>query len=334
MAFPITLKPLRGKIFKVTSEPGETIRDLKGKVAEHGSDFPEALQQLIYRGKILKDSDAVLDLGIKPNQVIVVMLTKAKPKQNPSANGSATMQTPVNRPTLPAVVPAVAEPAASPQIAPDTRAVMEEVPQSAEGSPGSVPRGVSAAEGEAVLVAPQVASLVAPPAASFVTPPVAQPAPTVVPPDAPVTAPPDVEVARRVQPFPSTDAIIADAATERAARPLPPLLEDLRRNPHFASTARMLLQEPQALRYLLPSVLQGNPDLVQAIQDNFPAFLQMLQEVGSRPRLCDGNWDELLATNPELLEEMLPEIEAQDFEMAEAIRSDPAAFLAAFQRPR
>jgi len=327
MAFPITLKPLRGKIFKVTSEPGETIRDLKGKVAEHGSDFPEALQQLIYRGKILKDSDAVLDLGIKPNQVIVVMLTKAKPKQQLVANVSVTMQTPARCPMVPAVVPTVAEPAASPQV----------VPQSAEGSPTSVPGGVSAAESEVAPVALQVASPVAPFAASPVAPPVAPPvaqpaAPPVVPPVAPATAPPDVEVARRVQPFPNTDAIVADAATERAARPLPPLLADLRRNPQFASMARMLLQEPQAVRYLLPSLLQGNPDLAQAIQENSPAFLQLLQEVGSRPRLSEGNWDELLTSNPELLEEMLPEIEEQDPEMAEAIRSDPVAFLNIFKR--
>jgi len=325
MAFPITLKPLRGKIFKVTSEPGETIRDLKGKVAEHGSEFPEALQQLIYRGKILKDTDVVLDLGIKPDQFIVVMLTKTKPKQKPVANISAASQTPVDSPTVPEVVPTVAEPDASPQVAPDTCAVMEELPHGADRSPGLVPRGGS----------PQVASLVGPSAAPPVTPAVTQPvAPPVAQLVAPEIAPPNVQVAGRVQPFPSTDAIIADAAAERAARPLPPRLADLRYNPQFASMARMLLREPQALRYLLPSLLQGNPDMVQAIQDNFPAFLQLLQEVGSRPRLSDGNWDELLASNPELLEEMLPEIEAQDVEMAEAIRSDPKTFLAIFEHLR
>jgi len=285
MAFPITLKPLRGQVFKVTSEPGATIRDLKGKIDKHGSEFPEALQQLIYRGKILKDSDVVLDLGIKPNQFIVVMLTKAKPKQMPVTNASAVTQTPINCPTVLAVVP-------------------------------------TATESEAVTVA---APSVAPPVAPPIPPPVA---PLV----APMVAPPDLQVARRVQPFPSTDAVIADAATERATRPLPPLLADLRRNPQFASTARMLVQQPQALRYLLPSLLQGNPDLVQAIQDNLPAFLQLLQEVGSRPRLSEGNWDELLVSNPELLEEMLPQIEEEDPEMAEVIRSDPVAFLEIFKR--
>jgi len=265
MAFPITLKPLRGQVFKVTTEPGETIGDLKGNIAaEHGSEFPQALQQLIYKGKILKDSDVVLDLGITLNQFIVVMLTKAKARQKLMANVSARMQTPVSCPTVPAVAPTVAPP--------------------------------------------------------------------VAPPASPAMAPPDVQVAGRSQPFPSTDAVIADAATERATRPLPPLLADLRRNPQFASMARMLVQQPQALRYLLPSLLQGNPDLVQAIQDNSPAFLQLLQEVGSRPRLSEGNWDELLTSNPELLEEMLPEIEEQDPEMAEAIRSDPVAFLNIFKR--
>mmetsp|Transcript_61591 Transcript_61591/g.121883 ORF Transcript_61591/g.121883 Transcript_61591/m.121883 type:complete len:289 (+) Transcript_61591:86-952(+) len=288
MAFPITLKPLRGQIFKVTSEPGETIRDLKGKVAEHGSEFPEALQQLIYRGKILKDTDVVLDLGIKPDQFIVVMLIKTKPKQKLVANASATVQTPINCPTVPAVVP-------------------------------------TATESEAVTVA---APSVAPPVAPPIPPPVA---PLV----APMVAPPDLQVARRVQPFPSTDVIIANATIETVAEPPVSLLADLRLSPQFAAMARMLLQEPQqALRYMLPRLVRGNLDLARAIQDNLPAFLQLLQEVGSRPRLSDGNWDELLASNPELLEEMLPEIEAQDFEMAEAIRSDPAAFLAAFQRPR
>mmetsp|Transcript_61590 Transcript_61590/g.121880 ORF Transcript_61590/g.121880 Transcript_61590/m.121880 type:complete len:301 (+) Transcript_61590:86-988(+) len=300
MAFPITLKPLRGQIFKVTSEPGETIRDLKGKVAEHGSEFPEALQQLIYRGKILKDTDVVLDLGIKPDQFIVVMLIKTKPKQKLVANASATVQTPINCPTVPAVVP-------------------------------------TATESEAVTVAaPSVAPPVATPVVPPVAPPVAPPTPPpVAPPVAPMVAPPDLQVARRVQPFPSTDVIIANATIETVAEPPVSLLADLRLSPQFAAMARMLLQEPQqALRYMLPRLVRGNLDLARAIQDNLPAFLQLLQEVGSRPRLSDGNWDELLASNPELLEEMLPEIEAQDFEMAEAIRSDPAAFLAAFQRPR
>jgi len=302
MALPITLKPLRGQVFKVTSEPGETIRDLKGKIDKHGSEFPEALQQLIYRGKILKDSDVVLDLGIKPDQFIVVMLTKAKPKQRLVTNVSAAAQAPVSCPTMPAVAPA-------------------------------------AAESEAVTVAPRSAPSVAPPVATPVVPPVAPPVapptpPPVAPPVAPMVAPPDLQVAGRVQPFPSTDAIIADATTERTARPLLPLFEDLRLNPQFASIARMLLREPQALRYLLPSLLQGNPNLAQAIQENFPAFLQLLHEVGSRPQLGEGNWDELLASNPELLEEMMPEIEAMDLEMAEAIRSDPAAFLTIFERKR
>jgi len=331
MAFAIMLKPLRGQTFKITSEPGETIGDLKRKVAEHGNEFPETLQQLIYRGQILRDSDIIWDLGLKPNQFIVVMLTKAKltkaqPKPKPVTNFSATMQTPINCPTVPAVVPAVVESAASPQVAPDARAVMGDVPQHAERLPRSVAGGVLAAESEMPPFAPQVTSLTAPSVAPPVTP--------LAPPDVLPTALPDLQVAGRVQHFPSTHAVIADAAAERAARPLSPQLAGLRHSREFASIARMLLQEPQALRYLLPTLLQGNPDIAHAIQDDFPGFVQLVQEVGSRPQLSDGNWDELLASNPELLEEMMPEIEAMDLEMAEAIRSDPAAFLTIFERKR
>jgi len=328
MAFPITLKPLRGQVFKVNSELGDTIGDLKRKVAAHDSEFPEALQQLIYKGKILKDSDVVLDLGMTPNQFIVVILTKTKSKQKLAATVSATLQTPVNGPTVPEVASSIAEPVLSLQVAPDKRAVMEEVPHGAEGS---VPGREPATESEVVPIAPLNAALVAPSAAPPVTPPVAQP---VAPPiAAPAIAPLDVQGAGRVQPFPSTDAIIEDAATERAARLLP-LMSDLRRSPQFASMARMLVQEPQALGYLLPSLLQGNPELAHAIRENFPAFVQLVQEVGSRPRLHEGNWDELLASSPELLEEMMPEIEKEDPEMAATIRSDPAAFLAVFKRPQ
>merc|ERR1712217_827113 len=103
------------------------------------------------------------------------------------------------------------------------------------------------------------------------------------------------------------------------------MLEDLKHDPRFASMARMLLQEPMAFKYLLP-------DLLQAIQNHLPAFLQMLQEVGSRPQLSDGNWDELLASHPEMLDEMLPEIMAHDPELAAAIRSDPESFKAIFAR--
>jgi len=247
MAFPITLKPLRGQVFKVTSEAGDTIRDLKRKVAEQRSEFPEALQQLMYMGRNLRDDEFVLNLGLTPNQFVVVVLIKAKPRQKLMVKDAATKQTPVSCPTEPAVVPTVAEPALSPLATPvvvshsarwcptwPSGAVMEEVPQSAKGSP--------------------------------LTPPAAQP---VAPPVAPVVVPLDVQVAGRVKP----------PVTKRASQPPPPLFADWR----------------------------------------------------SRRRLSDGNWDKLLASNPELLVEMLPEIEAQDLEMAKAIRSDPLAFLAVFE---
>jgi len=152
---------------------------------------------------------------------------------------------------------------------------------------------------------------------------------------APVRAPESQASAGRSHPFPNPHVIGAGIATGPASLPLPPVLEDLRRNPQFASMARMLLQDPSAFKNHLAGQARpgaGIPDLLQVIQNNFPAFLQLLQEVSSRPRLSDGNWDEMLASHPELLDEMMPEIEAEDPEMAAAIRSDPALFLATFRR--
>lgn len=296
MASRITMKPLKGQVFKVTSEQGDTIKDMKRKVAEHSPEFPEDLQRLIYQGKILRDDEVVSELGMMPRQVIVVMLTTAKPSK-------ATRSEAVVEPT-------VATSAGALQTASDARV--------ATGELANGPRSLSQEEdGETA------------PATSEVAPGAAMQAAPLI---APVRAPELQASAGRAQPFPNPHAAGAGIATGPASLPLPPALEGLRRDPQFASMARVLLQEPSAFRYQLAGPVAGNPDLLQAIQSNFPAFLQLLQEVGSRPKLSDGNWDEMLASHPELLDEMLPEIEAEDPEMAAAIRSDPASFLAIFGR--
>lgn len=286
MAAQITLKPLKGQNFTVTVEKGCSIFEMKHKVAEKACEFPAASQRLIFRGKILDDNEVVSELGIMPDQFVVVMLTKAKHEQHPVTNVPATSQTPVSSPS----VPEVELGAPVPQRASDTNVLMEgdreqEQRPDVEAAPSGAASALQSSAGNA-------------------------------------------------QPFPNLDAVASVTTTAAASQPLPQVLADLKHSPQFASMARMLVQEPMVFKYLLPSLLQGNPDLARAIQDNLPAFLQMCQEVGSRPYLSEGNWDELLASNPELLEEMMPEIETQDPEMAEAIRSDPASFLAIFKQDR
>uniref|UniRef100_A0A7S3U2X9 UV excision repair protein RAD23 n=1 Tax=Strombidinopsis acuminata TaxID=141414 RepID=A0A7S3U2X9_9SPIT len=60
---------------------------------------------------------------------------------------------------------------------------------------------------------------------------------------------------------------------------MPAALQELRNHPQFAQLAMMVAQNPQVLAQMLPALQQSNPELVQAIQENPQAFMQLLQEV-------------------------------------------------------
>jgi len=140
---------------------------------------------------------------------------------------------------------------------------------------------------------------------------------------------------------------------------IPPALQELRNNPQFTQLAAVVRQNPQMLAQMLPALQQTNPQLLQAIQENPQAFMQMLQEAGgggggqadptaammagagggggmggldamaNDPRMAQMAG--MLAQNPEMVNQLLGEIEQSDPELAASIRENPQALVQMLQ---
>jgi len=345
MSTKYTMKPLKGDNFQVDANPDDKISDLKKKIAEARPEYPADTQKLIYSGKILSDDATIADSGVSTTGFIVVMVTKAKP---PAA-------------AEPAAAPA-ATPSAAPA-APDATAAANAVVSTTGGQMDAqvemlcamgferpeVERCLQAAFGNpdraVEYLTTGIPDGIVPPAGG------AAPAPALAPgAQAPAAAPGGGGA------FPAMPAPGAGGP----AGPLPPALEELRNNPQFAQLAGMVAQNPQMLAQMLPAIQQSNPEIVQAIQQNPEAFMQMLQEAG-RPGggagadpvaamlAAGGGGGEggggraaqmqqlaaMLQQNPAMIEQMLPEIlpeiEASDPAAAAAIRENPQLLLQMLQ---
>jgi len=74
----ITVKTLKGSKFVVECEPSRTVLEVKGIVESTNSDLPASNMKLIHAGKVLKNEITIESCGIKENDFLVVMVTKAK----------------------------------------------------------------------------------------------------------------------------------------------------------------------------------------------------------------------------------------------------------------
>mmetsp|Transcript_5601 Transcript_5601/g.6218 ORF Transcript_5601/g.6218 Transcript_5601/m.6218 type:complete len:471 (+) Transcript_5601:74-1486(+) len=74
----LTVKTLKGGKFGVECETSHTVREVKGIIESTNSDLIASNLKLIHSGKVLKDDTTVESCGIKPNDFLVVMVTKAK----------------------------------------------------------------------------------------------------------------------------------------------------------------------------------------------------------------------------------------------------------------
>eukprot|EP00930_Biecheleria_cincta_P022483 TRINITY_DN1640_c0_g1_i1.p1 TRINITY_DN1640_c0_g1~~TRINITY_DN1640_c0_g1_i1.p1 ORF type:complete len:419 (+),score=118.93 TRINITY_DN1640_c0_g1_i1:132-1388(+) len=353
MSMQITLKPLKGDIFTVEANPEDKIGDLKKKIAEARSEFPAESQKLIYSGKILADDATIQDSGVSSSGFVVVMVTKAKP-----AAAAAEAAAPAAAAATPAAAPAAATPAAAPNPSAAAAATMMTGPdmeasitqlcamgferdqvqrclQAAFGNPdraveylmSGIPEGILPPAGGALPAAGRAAA--APGAAGG-----GGMAPGAFP------------------------AMPAPGSGPRAE--LPAALAELRQNPQFAQLAAMVSQNPQMLAQMLPALQQTHPEIMQAIQSNPQAFMEMLTEAGGgggggaaqdpvAAMLAAGGGGAgagrggqmaqlaaALQANPAMLEQMLPEIlpeiEANDPAQAQAIRENPQLLLQMLQQ--
>jgi UV excision repair protein RAD23 len=74
----IAIKTLNNQKFDVEADGSETIAAVKERIAAAQPNTPVSAQQLILRGKILKDTDTVTDSGIDENAYLVLMVSRPR----------------------------------------------------------------------------------------------------------------------------------------------------------------------------------------------------------------------------------------------------------------
>jgi len=247
----ITVKTLKGAKFTVEAEPINTIAQVKDIIEAGNKELPAASMKLIHSGKVLKDDQKVEECNFKPNDFLVVMITKAK---KPAAAPPAA--------AAPAVAVAEAE---STTPAPEPAAAVIETP--AALAKDSAPTTTTSA----------------PPAAVAAATPSSAPDefPTEVIDNLTSMGFPEAEAkaclrAARGNP---------DLAVEFLMNGIPPGMEEggnpldqLRNHPQFNSLKQLVQTNPSMLQAVLTQIGQQQPELLRAINQNQAAFLEMMNE--------------------------------------------------------
>jgi len=279
-----TIKPLKGDNFEVEVEDQGTVLELKKAIGELKSEFPSDLQKLIYSGRILKDENKVAEIGVKEGEFIVVMAAKAKAPAAPSAPAAAPAAA---TPAAPAATPApasdgAADPAAAaaanlvtgsgmeatvtqlmdmgfprPDVERCLMAAFNNPDRAVEYLMNGIPEGILQAEGAGGGA----------PGGGAGTPGGAAPG---------GGAPPASGGPGNTAAFPA----MTGGGGGGGGVEIPPVLQQLRTNPQFAQVANLIRTNPQMLAQILPALQAQQPELVQAIQENPQAFMQLIQESG------------------------------------------------------
>lgn len=275
----LTVKTLKGVKFEVEVEDSSTVEQVKSVIEQAKSELPAAGMKLIHSGKVLKDTDTISNCGIKPNDFLVVMVTKAKkaaaaaPTAAAAAAAATTpdAKTPAAAPadsaetaslttTTPAAAPTAAAAAASP---PDAPARSTEPELSASAIESLTGMGFPEAEVRHCLRAaggnPDVA-------VEFLT-----------------NGIPDAVSAALSQQSTSTPAAAASStatsstqqpASSSSAEPL----QALRNHPQFDALRRLVQSNPGMLQQVLTQIGQQQPELLREINENQGLFIQMMNE--------------------------------------------------------
>lgn len=198
--------------------------------------------KLIHSGKVLKDDDQISAAGIKPNDFLVVMVTKPKKAAAPAAALTPAPAAPKEEVKTPApAATASASPAVPPAPARDDSAAVESL--TAMGFPeAEVRHCLRAAHGN-----PDIA-------VEFLT--------NGIP-----------EGVSQVASAMDTSA----AASPSASASLQPLAA-LRSHPQFNDLRRLVQSNPAMLQQVLTQIGQQQPELLQEINANQALFLEMMNE--------------------------------------------------------
>lgn len=260
----LLVKTLKGEKFHVDCEGTNTVSEVKGIIEKAKSELPAASMKLIHSGKVLKDDDKIEVCGIKANDFLVVMVTKAKKAAAapaPAPPAAAPAPAAASAPKTPAAAPAPAASAASTDATPaassstDTPAAPSR-PSAADEFPAEVVSnltgmGFPEAEVRHCLRAangnPDIAM-------EFLTNGI----------------PPGVQAAAAAGAAASSPA--AGSSSGGGG------LQSLRNHPQFNQLRRLVQTNPQMLQTVLTQIGQQQPELLQEINANQAAFLAMMNE--------------------------------------------------------
>jgi UV excision repair protein RAD23 len=239
--------------------------------------------KLIHSGKILKDEDIISACGIKENDFLVVMVTKAKKTAAPKEDTTATTVLPAptgSSAVAPPTVSTTADAATTTAEAPTpTNAAVEAAsittPAPTNTTASSVPDAPRPADTFPDDVVTNLTSMGFPEAevrhclrAAHGNPDVAVEFLTNGIPDGVAAA------ASLVHATNSTAASTPSAASSSTTRPL----QALRNHPQFDALRRLVQTNPGALQQVLTQIGQQQPDLLAEINANQAIFLEMMNE--------------------------------------------------------
>lgn len=266
----LTVKTLKGNKFEVEVDDSKLVSDVKTIIETVKPELPAAGMKLIHSGKVLKDTDSIAACGIKPNDFLVVMITKPKKAAPPAA--AATPASPAITTATAAASDATQTPAPSATTTTTTAATTTD-----NASTAAAPSAPAAPNRPDELPAEAIANLIA---MGF--------------PEAEVRhclraahGNPDIAVEFLTNGIPeavsaamnsSSSSSTATPARSSGSSSTGPPLQSLRNHPQFNDLRRLVQSNPQMLQQVLTQIGQQQPELLQEINANQALFIQMMNE--------------------------------------------------------
>jgi len=258
------VKTLKGGKFHVECDGSNTVSEVKGLIEREKTELPASGMKLIHSGKVLKDDQKIEACGIKPNDFLVVMVTKAKKSAVPAT--TATPATPAPVAAAATTASAVATPAPTPAAAASSTSSSSNT--AASTSSTEAPAAPSRDDFPAEILT-NLTGMGFPEAEVRHCLRAANGNPDIAMEFLTNGIPPGVQ-----QPTAGQGGVSSPSATSTSGRPL----AALRSHPQFNELRRLVQSNPQLLQTVLTQIGQQQPELLQEINANQAAFLEMMNE--------------------------------------------------------
>lgn len=271
----VTVKTLKGGKFEVEVEESNTVSEVKGKISTIKSELPAENMKLIHSGKVLKDANSIGSCGIKPNDFLVVMVTKPK---KPAAVATAAKPAEAPKTTTPKASAASSSSAPTPaatEAASSGTATTTPAPSEAPSSgPGAPSRPADTFSDEVVN---NLTAMGFPEAevkhclrAARGNPDIAVEFLTNGIPDGVAQAAEAMSAAG----IGGSSPAASGSSSSAGGQPL----QALRNHPQFNDLRRLVQSNPQMLQQVLTQIGQQQPELLQEINSNQALFLEIMNE--------------------------------------------------------